>query len=311
MPATSMLLANQMAARMLLSGRSKAITWAVLLISGALNPGALAFANSPSKKECVEANESAQALRKSGKLRDARGQLLVCAVQACPGPVRADCAQMLHEIDRVQPEVVFGFKDEGGEEVGKGRLTLDGQVLPEFRSGSPIAVDPGPHELSFEADGFSRREMRFAVEEGETRRVSVVMQPLPKTKVAPVVATMAPERQESHGATLLLAGYVSLGVGAGVVVVGSVFGTVALAKKSSLDSICDANHACPSAAQGDIDALHSNTIAANVTLGISVLGLGAGGVLLWLSRGAANASPRAPSSSFSIGPRSLSMRASF
>ena len=62
----------------------------------------------PTKLECIAANDAAQDLRRTGKLREAREKLALCVSTACPGPVREDCAQRLTEVDGVMPSIVEG-----------------------------------------------------------------------------------------------------------------------------------------------------------------------------------------------------------
>ena len=109
--------------------------------------------------------------------------------------------------------------------------------------------------------------------------------------------------------------YVLLGVGGVGLIAGSIFGVIALGKKTSLDNACgnDKGH-CPLSAQGDIDSIHS---AATVsTVGFVVGGLSAGvGTLLLLTakptRAAARATPAHVSVQPFLGPSSLGLTGSF
>ena len=83
---------------------------AAAVFTCALLASATAVAD-PTKDECVAANESAQALRKSGQLRIARAQLLTCVAKACPALIRDDCAERLTELNRAMPSIVFDVKD--------------------------------------------------------------------------------------------------------------------------------------------------------------------------------------------------------
>lgn len=71
----------------------------------------------PTKAECIATSESGQDLRHAGKHRDARAHFSVCVADSCPGPVREDCAQRLHEIRKAMPTVVFEVTDSDGNDV--------------------------------------------------------------------------------------------------------------------------------------------------------------------------------------------------
>lgn len=224
----------------------------------------------------MAASESAQALRAGGKLQDARAQVLVCEAAACPGPVRADCTDLLREIDRVQPHVVFEARDEGGAVVPHVRLTLDGTLLPPSVAQVPVAMDPGAHQATFEADGFAPGERRFeAHEEEQDLRVSVVLRAAGARGEAP---SPSPGVPEAH--PLRTGAYVALGVGAAGVAVGTLFGVLALGDRRTLDDACP-SQTCRPGSQGDIDAMHSHAVLSNVGWAVGLAGVGTG-VVLWL-----------------------------
>ena len=69
--------------------------------------GPAAAADAPTKQQCVVANESAQDLQRAGKLIEARLRLMTCADDACPGAVRADCAEQLQAVAKALPTIVL------------------------------------------------------------------------------------------------------------------------------------------------------------------------------------------------------------
>jgi hypothetical protein len=75
-------------------------------------------------------------------------------------------------------------------------------------------------------------------------------------------------------------GYVALGIGGAGVVVGSIFGGLALGKKSSLDDACKVKSNCPANAQDDIDALHTDATVSTVGFVVGGVGLAAGLIVL-------------------------------
>jgi hypothetical protein len=224
----------------------------------------------PTKQQCVEANDKAQDLRQTGKLRAARVELALCVALSCPGPVREDCAQRLTEVAAAQPRLVFAAKDAAGNDLEAVRVTIDGAPFAEKLDGTALDVDPGEHVFRFEtAEGFST-EKTIVVREGEKRREERVR----------LGADRKPEgeRGSSSGWT-----YSALGVGAVGLVVGTVFGVMALDTKSSLDSACGPTKTgCP---QSLVDRLKSQAWGADIGLGVGVVGAVAGAVLLLTSQG--------------------------
>ena len=83
----------------------------------------------PTKDECINANEAAQASRAAGRLRDAKAELTVCISKSCPGPVRDDCTEQLNELQKVLPTVVFAVRGAGGTDI-HGRSREDGRSCP-------------------------------------------------------------------------------------------------------------------------------------------------------------------------------------
>jgi hypothetical protein len=242
-------------------------------VSFAVSGAAVAHAD-PTKNECADADEAAQSLRGAGKLRDAMGKLKVCVSKSCPGPVREDCAVRLDELERVLPTVVFEVHDKAGADVLAVRVRMDGAVLTDRLDGTSTPVDPGKHVFRFEASGFASLEASFVIREGDVaRRESVVLEP---------VRSVSPSGAPGGVDPLRAGAYASLAVGAVGLVVGSIFGAVAVSDKSALSSHC-AGTSCPASEQGDIDGLSTSGAASTVGITVGVVGAAAGAVLFYLS----------------------------
>jgi hypothetical protein len=259
----------------------------------------------PTKDECINANESAQASLAAGKLRDARDKFSLCVARSCPGPVRQDCSQRLSEVQKVLPTVVFAVKGGGGEDLTGVRVRMDGGLLTARLDGTAIAVDPGRHTFNFEADGFASLDEPLVIRDGEKDRhehvvlrsnAAVAPVPPPPTVPRPVVpapipppaptpapspAPVSPPRMP----TTRILSFAALGVGVAGVAVGSIFGVTALGKKASLDDACSGK-ACPPSEQSDITGLHSSATVSNIGFGVGIVGLAAGTALFLVSRGA-------------------------
>ncbi len=230
------------------------LTLVGLLVS--LGPrGALALG--PTKEECVEANEKAQALRQEDRLQAARQSLALCLASSCPGPVRQDCADRIAEIDRVLPTLVFDVKDQDGHDVMGVALKLDGKLLVSSLGGAAVPVDPGTHEVTLVPTVGAEQTLTLVVHEGEkARRVAVAL------VVHPLLGAGA-GAADAPGRTQRVAGLVVGGAGVLGIVVGSVLGIVAKSTyDSAVSSDCggDASH-CSSTGLSHISSAHGQAAA--------------------------------------------------
>jgi hypothetical protein len=242
-------------------GRRRLQAWT--LAAALLLAGGSASAD-PTKEACFDANESAQALRMSGRLREAQGKLELCASRDCPRPVRKDCIERLDEVQKAQPTVVFAVRSAAGADMKETRVQIDGAPLPAAPPGAATAVDPGLHDFTFEADGFVAHKEQLLVREAEKERcVFIVLQP----------AEGPPQRDIPTRQWLAIAagGLGAVGVGVG--------GGLALAAKSRFD-----------AAENESGGQQYNDSARAVSMGDAatvVMSVGAvlilGGLVLWLT----------------------------
>jgi hypothetical protein len=242
-----------------------------------------ARAADPTKDQCIDANETAQELRKGARLRDAEQRLLVCVSASCPGPVRDDCAQRLTELRAVIPTVVFIVKDDADQDLSDVRVTMDEQPLASKLDGTAIAIDPGPHHFVFEAAGRQREERSLVIREGEKdrhERVVLVAAQVPvPVAAAPVPESTPPapveEPASKDGKGQRVAGLVVGGVGVAGVVVGGVFGI--LAKSTYARGLDQCQHKDPSLCNpGGVDDGKS----AHTQATVSTIAFIAGGALL-------------------------------
>ena len=109
----------------------------------------------PGKNQCFDAYEQGQRLRKESRLRAAHDQLVTCSSSSCPDFVKQDCAKWLGEVDASTPTIVIVARDPQGRALESVRVTMDGQPLTDTADGRAISVDPGPHDLHYEALGQS------------------------------------------------------------------------------------------------------------------------------------------------------------
>ncbi len=233
--------------------RSHVLVLAASLASAASLATRPAVAAAPTKKECVDANESAQDLRRENKLREARTRLAVCLAATCPGPVREDCAHRLAEVDAAVPTLVLVATDVSGNDLSTVHVTMDGQPFLEKLDGKALPVDPGEHRFVFEATGLPVTEDTIVVREGEKdRRVKVVLAlpTPPEATPAPTPPVLAATPSTAPGKTQRIVGLTLGGVGIAGLITSGVFFLVAITSYSSAKSTCvmgDPNNCGPNA----------------------------------------------------------------
>jgi hypothetical protein len=256
-----------------------------LVIASASAVTGKAAADNPTADACATASDDAQPLRKAGKLVAAKQRLLVCVSASCPSVVRKDCTVQLAEIEEATPTIVFGAKDARGGDLAAVIVTVDGVKLVDQLDGHSLPVDPGEHQFRFEAAGADPVTKTLVIREGEKdRRESIVFG---------AAGASADRAQKPGGVSPASAGrspawgIATLGVGAAGIVVGSIFGVLALHTKSTLDSECPSKFGCP---KSDIDALSTRAWVSNVGFAVGIVGAGVGTILLVTSRGKSNAS---------------------
>jgi hypothetical protein len=286
---------------------SSSVIAALLPLAAAGNAAA-----APTKDQCVDAYTRAQDLRRESKLLGARSAFLLCANESCPKLVRTDCVKSLEELTQAMPGIVFEAKNGAGQDLSAVTVTMDDQPFADHLDGSAIPVDPGAHTFVFQAPDLPPAELKLVIREGDKgRRESVTIgpPPTPATPPAPAQSEAAPAvgqtppvagRSGARRTSALVVG----GVGAAGLVVGGVFGIVAMSKKS------DAQKACPDkcADQSDADKWSSAKSAGTVsTIAFIVGGVGlATGLVLWFT-----AKPEAAETSgvaLGVGPASVQLR---
>jgi hypothetical protein len=91
----------------------------------------------------------------------------------------------------------------------------------------------------------------------------------------------APLPEEEDGGGLKVWGWVTLGAGAAVLVAGGVVGGLALSQSGKLEEACP-DGGCSPARSGEVDALGSMALAADILIGVGAAAAVAGAVLLLL-----------------------------
>lgn len=236
----------------------------------ALGALALAFvtglshsARAADKATCLGAYESAQTSKNGGKLRAARGKLLVCIEPECPALLRADCATWLAEVDRAMPTVIVVARS-AGKALSDARVSVDDEPLAESLTGTPLEVDPGTRVFRVESPGHAPAQASLTIRSGEKNRV-LELELTPRA---------APTRSASGPP---VASIVLAGVGAVGLVSFSYFGLRGLDRRSELGA-CKGR-----CADTDVDAVRADFVAADMSLAISALAF-SGAAYLYFAR---------------------------
>lgn len=170
-------------------------------------------------------------------------------------------------------------------------VELDGDALPGAANGLTLKANPGRHVIVLRAQGYQSQQRELAVNESETARLRVVLEPLPapappvqpRPELAPVmVAREAPpanvatgdvaqdaEPAHSAGKTRALIG---LSAGGVLLLAGAATGLASIVRTSRIAPNCDGGF-CGEGNRGAL--LTANTLAniANITLPLGVLGI--------------------------------------
>ncbi|WP_437970518.1 hypothetical protein WMF04_15070 [Sorangium sp. So ce260] len=244
-----------------------------------------ASARAGDAEACFTASEEGQRLRDEGRLREARARFIACGGAACPDLVQSDCAGWLSDVTARVPTLILSAQDEQGLDVADVRVTIDGAPLAGRLDGKAVEVDPGEHVLRFERAGSDPLELRLVVREGEKlRRVSarLARSAAPGDGAAtPGAGAIAPREDQtapSPASALLLPialGTVAVGGGAAY----AALGLSARADADRLRTTC-----APRCTEGDVDAVRTKILAANIAFGVGVAALGGAVAALLLRR---------------------------
>jgi hypothetical protein len=255
------------------------------------------LAADPTKLECVLASENGQALQHDGKLRAARAQFAICVADACPGPVRADCAQHLVDADNATPTVVFVVTDSAGAERSDVRITMDGQPLVSMLDGRAIPLDAGAHSFVFEAANGETSEKTLLLHEGEKdRRERVVLSPSRGESIAgkpertggrqPNIEPSTTEGAASAGDSQRLIGLALGGAGVVGLAVGIVLGLVSRSTYNhALNSECGPStgfsdpKTCNAGGVHDVQSAYNQATVSTIGFVAAFALLGGGGYL--------------------------------
>lgn len=253
-----------------------------------------AHAAGPTTAECLSASNASIDMRIAHKLRDARGELLVCASASCPAEVRAECLSKFAEVDAEIPTIVFEAKDGTGLDRSAVRVVMDGHPLAERLDGTALAVDPGEHTFTFETADLPSIAKTFVIREAEKDRHEPIILGLPPAG-APATATSPRGPLATMGATASgiveparapltgqkLAALVASGMGLVGVATGGAFGLIALSRRNEAQSVCPDRCSTKAGVQ-DWSAAKSASNLSTASVVVGGIGL-IGAAVLWFT----------------------------
>jgi hypothetical protein len=228
----------------------------------------VAYAGPDDREQCAASAEQAQQLRDEGKYRRAREQMLLCARDICPGPIKSDCGKWLTELDRDAPTVVFGARDVRGSDVFDVKVSIDGSPIQERLDGKPVLVDSGEHTFKFEAKDGTVKEEKVLLRAAEKARPIIVTLGgnggASSGGVGAGGAAGGDTKQEGSIVPAIVVG------GIGVIALGS-FAIFGIGGKNDVDDLQKCKPYCKEA---DVDSARTKLIIADISLGVGVVALG-------------------------------------
>lgn len=217
----------------------------------------------------------ARSLIELGKLVEASGLLNGIVNDASPGArFTKDAAKK--QLTQIEPRIPWLSVHVEGPSTGV-HVEVDGQ---EVQADAESPVDPGPHSVGVDAEGYESGDQRVTLKEGEHKQVTITLAPVVKE---------APKPKETGGTKV--PAIAAFGVGAVGLGVGAIFGILAFDETAKAKQFCDGNK-CP--ARPEVVAARNTAIAnGNVsTVGFAIGGVGlAAGVVLLLTVGASSDKP--------------------
>lgn len=145
-----------------------------ITIAATVYPFAAQADEGPSRADCIAASESADPLRKAGKLLATRKLLLACTAKECPSVIREDCTMQLVALDAALPSIVFTGKGPAGEDLAEVRVSMDGTPLLTRLDGNAVSLDPGEHTFVFETNGYPPITRKLLVAQGVRSRSETI-----------------------------------------------------------------------------------------------------------------------------------------
>jgi hypothetical protein len=246
----------------------------------------LPAAQSARKTTCASAWRDAKSLIKSGQLRQAKSSMLRCAVAACGARLRQECAQRVAEIEGEIPTIVPVVKDSGGNPLTELKMMMDGELVADKIDGRAVAVDPGPHQFTFEGKRGVLASYKTVILKGQRNRTMEVTlgawgrEPVVKTRVPP--GFLAPsmkgadtpafnlvyDEETSGGGTRIGAGTYALAAVGALGLAGYGLTTYQGNRENKRLDLCS-----PNCSQASVDRIRRMYLVGRISLGVGAAAL--------------------------------------
>ncbi len=236
--------------------------------------------------QCLEHHSATQQLRNQGQLVESRELALQCAAQRCPGDVRKDCLGWVEQLKQQTPSLSLRVTVDGRNETSV-KVLLDGQQVLTTLTGRALPLNPGPHEVQIEVEGFPPYQESVFLNEAERFRVvsaSFVSEAAPPT-AGPGVAPLSSPPTADTAASTPLSVYVLGGVGLAAAINAVGWGVYFRSGYEQLETGC-----APNCADDSIDVVKKRGLIADISTGVSVLSLGGAALIYFLAGDEAPAS---------------------
>jgi hypothetical protein len=215
--------------------------------------------------------ELARALDGANKLLDASKTLH--AITDTPNGSKktvADAKKLLGEIEKRIPWINLSVGTLGDKKV---KTFIDDS---EVDASNEVPVDPGEHHISAEAPGYEQTDKTVSVEEGEHKRVRLVLKKANGDDKAPVIS-------ESGGSSKAPA-VIAFSLGAVGLGLGAAFGVIASNQTQAVRDQCP-NDVCPPSVSDDLATAKANGNVSTIAFIAGGVGVATGVVLLLSSLG--------------------------
>ena len=164
---------------------------ACILVAGRAGAAPHADASIPDGERCIAHHKQGQILRAQGGLLAASKHLQSCLHPACSPVLREACANLLEEVERDTPSIVFAVRS-GDADLSDVRIYDGGVLLLGHITGRAVPLDPGVHQLRFEADHKLPLDKTIVLRVGEKNRaVDAALQSLERPAEAKPVPSSA------------------------------------------------------------------------------------------------------------------------
>jgi hypothetical protein len=219
--------------------------------------------------ECVGAHSRGQAERNAGRLQNAKADFVKCSNAVCPSEIQTECVAFLAELEVYSASVVFAAVDAEGNDAIDVKVRVDDQPVLDQLTGLATTLDPGSHTDTYVwPDGFEQKQTVVVAQGEKNRRIELSREP---QKVDAPAAAPAQVERPSKGAPAVA--FVLGGVG--VLALGS-FAAFAVMGKSAES---DMDGCKPYCTQAQADKMRVRYLAADISLGVGLVALGASGYL--------------------------------